>query len=474
MNKTVLKNIKFILLFGFGVFAFLIPFSLPIPGMEENNILISHFSNLVEMYLHDPFVYFTLFVQILIIISAFVGLYRRITKFDFKNEFINDLCGTTYPVIIMKIIGAIFFLLIGLNSLGITINIPTTNSFMLFINDVYQKIINPDTGGTTYNLVLALFLTFFAGNVLLPFLTEFGAVEFIGNLASRLMHKLFDIPGYSAIDAVASFVGDGTIGILVTDRQYQRGYYTQRQAGIIATSFSIVGIAFATLVANELGFSNHFGIFYGTILLVTVVLAFVLSRINFFKFKDTYYDEDNKKPADHNVSFKQAYQIGVDVCDHANVKQIFLTACKQITTTYIVFVPTIMCVGTIGLMIATYTDIFNIISMPFAPILQFLGFGESSQAMAPGLFVGFADMYLPTLFVSDVGASVSSAGKFFIGVLSFCQLVFLSETGMILLNTKIGFKFWDLIKLFVIRTVLSIPIILLVTYLLSWVGIVSF
>lgn len=476
MNKKVFNNIKFIVLLIVGVFVFLVPFSLPFPGFEEKTILISHFSALVKDYFLTPFIYITLVVQVFIVLSALVGLYRRITKKDLKYPFLNELCGMTYPMIITKIVGAIFFTLVALKQLGIDFSHnPTMGSQLsIFIGNVYNAIINPDTGGTTFDLVLSLFLTFFAGNLLLPFLTDFGAVEFVGNLASRVMHKLFGIPGYSAIDAVASFVGDGTIGILVTDRQYQRGYYTQRQAGIIATSFSIVGIAFATLVANTLGFSNYFGIFYGTIILVTIVLAMVLSHFNFFNFKDTYYNEDNKKVEDSNVNFKQAYEIGVEVCAKANIKTIIVTAFKQIITTFIIFVPTIMCVGTLGLMLSTYTPVFTWISTPFIPILQFLGFGSSAEAMAPGLFVGLADMYLPTLFVSDPALTISSAAKFFIGVLSFCQLVFLSETGMVLLNTKIGFKFKDILKLFAIRTLLSIPIILLVTYILSFFGIVSF
>lgn len=473
MNKEILNKIKFFSLLAFGIFAFLIPFSLPVPGLEKKTILISHFSSFILTNFKTQFIIFTIIVQFLILATVIIAIYKRCKKFTFKHKFLNDLTETGIPINLMKISGALFFLLIAFNELGFSINFEHLG-FLKQFKPVYEMIINPDTGGTTFGLVLSLFLTFFIGNALLPIITDFGAVEFIGNLVSKFMTKLFKIPGYSAIDAIASFVGDGTIGILVTDKQYQKGYYTQRQAGIIASSFSIVGIAFATLVAEQLNLANHFFIFYGTIILITLIIAFIFARVNFFHFKDTYYDENHVQPPAENATFSEALAKGINVCSHANVKEIILTACRQIVLTYIVFVPTIMCVGTIGLIIATYSDIFQIISLPFVNILEFFGFGESSQAMAPGLFIGFIDMYLPTLFVSDPGLVISSAAKFFIGVLSFSQLVFLSETGMIFLNTKIGFKFFDIVKLFLIRTILSIPILLVITYLLSYFSILSF
>lgn len=474
IKDTTKSKIKFITIFVLGIFAFLVPFSLPIPGLEEKTILISHFVNFIEQYCYNPLLILTILVQFIIIITAIIGIYRRITKFDFKFNFINEICQSSIPMILMKLIGSLFFLTLAFTQLGFVFNLPQTNNFNVMINTLYKVVTNPDTGGTTFSLVISLFLTFFIGNLLLPLLTDFGAVEFIGSLASKIMRSVFKVPGYSAIDAIASFVGDGTIGIIVTDHQYQRGYYTQREAGIIATSFSIVGIAFATLVAEKLGFANNFFIFYGTILLVTIIIAFIFARINFFNFSDKYYEHATRHPKDEKLSFHEAFLNGVEVCQHANIKNIMTNTAKQIITTYIIFVPTIMCVGTLGLILATYTDFFSIISLPFVSLLDFFGFGDSSSVMAPSLLVGFVDMYLPTLFVSDPGLSISSAAKFFIGVLSFCQLIFISETGMVFLNTKIGFKFVDLVKLFVIRTIISIPIILLITYGLSAIGIVSF
>lgn len=115
--------------------------------------------------------------------------------------------------------------------------------------------------------------------MLIPLLTSFGLVEFIGTLIAPYMRKLFRVPGYAAIDALASFVGDGTIGIVVTDQQYEKGYYTQKEAAIIATSFSLVGISFAIMMADLLRLSHIFGYFYGSIVVCTILTGVVISRL---------------------------------------------------------------------------------------------------------------------------------------------------------------------------------------------------
>jgi len=150
----------------------------------------------------------------------------------------------------------------------------------------------------------------------------------------------------------------------------------------------------------------------------------------------------------------------------------FKEACVDVINIYVGFLPIIMVVGTISLVIAENTPVFDVISYPFIYIYQFLGFGaEAAQAMAPASLAGFADMYLPALFVTGVE---SEAARFFISVLAFTQLVFMSETGMIFIKTEIGYNFLDIVKLFLFRTVLSLPIIYGITRLLVALNIISF
>lgn len=306
-------------------------------------------------------------------------------------------------------------------------------------------------------------------------LTHFGIVEFVGILLGTVVEKLFKVPGYSTIDAIASFVGDGTIGIVVTDNQYQRGYYNKREAYIIATSFSIVGIAFASAVAEELGFSHIFPIFYGSIALVTIILAFITARMPLKKFPPTYYDgvSPNKIeiPSDKTV-LQYAYESAIKQASDVKIIDALIESLKSIVNVYVGFLPVIMTVGTLALIVAEYTNFFSIISAPLVYFYTLIGFSkEVAVMMAPASLSGFADMYLPALFISE---SVSEASRFLIGVLSFTQLVFMSETGMVLVQSKIGMNLWDVVKVFIFRTALSLPILIIITKILSLMGIISF
>lgn len=301
-------------------------------------------------------------------------------------------------------------------------------------------------------------------------LTSFGLVEFVGTLIAPVMKKMFKVPGYAAIDALASFVGDGTIGIVVTDQQYQKGYYTQRQAVVIATSFSIVGISFAAVVADLLKFSHIFGYFYGTIVISTIIAGFIIARLPLKKFKDEYY-ENAVETEEGKISMKYALNLASKAAGKTSELEMIKDSFFKVLTIYITFIPVIMCAGTLGLLIAENTRFFNIISMPLLPILSMLGFSsEVSQAMAPAMIVGLSDMYLPALFIENCQSEVA---KFIVGTLSFAQLIFLSETGMILVNSKMGVSFLDVIKFFLLRTVITFPVIYGVAMLLVRFGVIA-
>jgi len=245
-----MNKLKFILLSVFGFIFFLMPFSIN----GESKIAISHIVYFVTGNMLEAFIGFTMICAWLVLIATVV-----FTFYTSKNEFINSVFKASPLNVALRVVGSFLYLMV-LNN--------------WFANYGFAgMILDGDTGGLMAGdggLLTTLYITFFVGIMALPLLTHFGIVEFIGILLGSIVEKLFKVPGYSTIDAIASFVGDGTIGIVVTDNQYQRGYYNRREAYIIATSFSIVGIAFASAVAEELGFGHIFPIFYGSIGFVTI------------------------------------------------------------------------------------------------------------------------------------------------------------------------------------------------------------
>ncbi len=455
-NKTG-ATINFVVLSILGFFLFLVPFKIPFTD-GESKIFISHFKDTITTYALEPFLLFTQICAVLVILFTIVFLF-----YTSKSEYFNKLFKASPINVVCRILGSVLYLIV-------------INGWFAG-NVIFDAILDPDTGGLMAGdggLLTTLYITFFIGILILPLLTHFGAVEYIGTICAPLVQKVFKVPGYSAVDAIASFVGDGTIGIVVTDTQYKRGYYSKREAYIIATSFSIVGIAFASAVAADLGLDAIFPIFYSTIAISVIIIAIITARLPLKKYPHEYYENQEPKqfPKPEGVTTNQhALNLAINQAGSVKLGKLLKETFTSILNIYVGFLPIIMLVGTIALVIAEKTAFFSIISAPLVPLYDALGFTrEVAEMMAPATIVGFADMYLPALFIKE---ATSEAARFFIGVLAFTQLVFMSETGMILLKSEIGLNFFDVVKVFLYRTVLSIPIVLGLTYLLSLVGVIA-
>jgi nucleoside recognition membrane protein YjiH len=119
--------------------------------------------------------------------------------------------------------------------------------------------------------------------------------------------------------------------------------------------------------------------------------------------------------------------------------------------------------GTLALIVAEFTPFFKIISVPVIFILKLLGIPDATSA-APAVLVGFTDMFLPSIMVS--GNDVSQITQFIIGALSITQLIYLTETGAVILKSDIPLNLKDLFVLFVVRTLISLPIITILAKLI--------
>ena len=118
-----------------------------------------------------------------------------------------------------------------------------------------------------------------------------------------------------------------------------------------------------------------------------------------------------------------------------------------------------MCLATLALVIAEYTTIFQVLGTPFIPILKLLQVPEAAAA-SQTLIVGFADMLLPSVLAANT--ITSEMTKFIIACVSVTQLVYMSEVGGLLLGSKIPVNLKDLILIFLERTLVTLPITVLI------------
>ncbi len=173
--------------------------------------------------------------------------------------------------------------------------------FIFIISTVFkigpEWIWSENTGGLLlYDLLPILFSVFIFAGMLLPLLLDFGLLEFAGSLLTKVMRPIFNLPGRSSIDCMASWLGDGTIGVLLTSKQYEEGYYSEREAAVIGTTFSAVSITFSLVVISQVKLAHMFVPFYLTVCLAGIIAAIIIPRIPpLSKKPDAYLNDGESK-----------------------------------------------------------------------------------------------------------------------------------------------------------------------------------
>ncbi|MER0101666.1 YjiH family protein [Corynebacterium sp. KPL2734] len=304
------------------------------------------------------------------------------------------------------------------------------------------------------------------GGTFLAFLIGFGLLEFVGVLMQPIMRPLWKTPGRSAIDAVASFVGSYSLGILVTDRVYQKGGYTGREAAVIATGFSTVSAAFMVIVAKQLDLMNIWGTYFVVTLVVTFLVTAITVRIPPLRtIPDEYcagVEPDPEKPVEGS-RFKNAWREAMLALQRApSLPQAIWDNLRDGVRMAAAIVPSIMSVGLIGLLLARFTPIFEWIGYlfyPFAWIVQLPEPELGGKAAA----MGIAEMFLPA---TAVAGSDSMVLKFVIGVVAVSAIIFFSALVPCILATKIPVKLSHLVIIWFERVALTIVIATPIAHLL--------
>lgn len=442
-SKFTLKdNLKFIIPSIIGVLLFMIP----IKYEGDVTIPIAIFSGMLVNFLGEYLVYI---ITGTMAISAILSLIATIVKPKFitNNKILSSLFTTTPLWLVSRVLGGIFGVLAAFQ-IG------------------PQMIISGDTGAFVLNdLLTVLFSIFLFAGLFLPLLLNFGLLEFFGSLLTKIMRPVFKLPGRSSIDCITSWLGDGTLGIMLTNKQYEDGFYTEREAATISTTFSAVSITFSLVVINTVGLGNIFVPFYLTVTFAGIVAAVIVPRIYpLSKKKDTYYNGKTNK-IDESIpegytSLSWGYEQAITKArKNSSIKEFFADGAKNVLDMWVGVLPVVMCMATIALIIATYTPLFKILGVPFIPILQLLQVPEAVQA-SQTLVVGFADMLLPSVVASTT--ITSEITRFIVAAVSVTQLVYMSEVGGVLLGSKIPVNIKELIIIFIERTLITLPVIVLI------------
>ncbi|RQX46817.1 YjiH family protein [Staphylococcus capitis] len=448
-SEIIKGRIKFITMSILGIILFLIPIPVVQDGQKQTTLPVAFLANCLKDLLGN--IMPILIVLIITISGVLTLLCSTIYKHKLNPQgLMYNAFNVKLGWLILRVLSVVFV-------------------WLTYLKVGPKMIYSEDTGGLVfYSLLPTLVAVFLFAALFLPLLMEYGLLELLGPVFRPVMRPLFTLPGRSTVDNLASFIGDGTVGVLITSRQYEEGYYSRREATVISTTFSVVSITFAIVIASTIKMQDQFFYFYITVIVSCLIAAMIMPRIWPLKnipdeyAKDVSEDARTEQLPEGKTALRHGYDMATEVGIKApGFKKFFISGFKTVVDMWFVILPVVMSIGTIATIIANYTPIFEVIGKPFVPLLELLQIPEASHA-SQTILIGFADMFLPSILIEGVKSDIT---RFVIGALSISQLIYLSEVGGVILGSKIPVSIGKLLMIFLIRTLITLPIIALLAHL---------
>ncbi|MDC8804018.1 YjiH family protein [Halomonas pacifica] len=311
-------------------------------------------------------------------------------------------------------------------------------------------------------LVIPVGLIVPIGAIFLALLISYGLLELIGVLVQPVMRPIWRTPGRSAIDAVASFVGSYSIGLLITNRVYQAGQYSAREAAIIATGFSTVSATFMIIVARTLDLMGVWNLYFWLTLLITFVVTAITVRLPPL----AGMSDDKRDGEPTSVPGKRlttAWRTGLAVAEQApGLHRSVALNFKEGLVMAISILPSIMSVGLAGLLVAKYTPLFAWLGWLFYPFVAVWGLADA-PALAQAAASGLAEMFLPALLMAEA----EFVARFAAGVVSVSAVLFFSASIPCILSTSIPLSVGRMLVIWFIRVALSLTLAIPTGYLVQ-------
>lgn len=438
----VAKVLKFAIPSLLGAALFLIP--MKING--EFVLGVSILCDIIQGWM-NPFV--DMLALILLGTSAIVPILAKIFKpgIIMNHKTMRSLFDVSYVIIAVRAVGFAYL--------------------VCYLFKVGPEFIWSDTtGAEAYNIVSTILTLMVGTSLLISLLTDFGIMDYAGILVRRFMRPLFTLPGRASLDCIASWVGSSLTGALLTSTQYKDGYYTKREACVIMTCFSTAAFSFIFILTRVCGLEAYFLPSVLTIYAAVIPCAILLPRVYpLSKQKDEYSKEqpEIREEIPQGMSKSRwALQCAVEKADEMTVKKFLVKGVQTIASVWFDVLPMVMFVAATGMIINEYTPVFKILTIPFVPLLNLMGFAEAEVA-APMLLTGFLDQFLP---VAMAGAITAIDTRFFVFCMAIAQIIYLSEIGVMMIRSKLDFNLGKIFLVFLERTLLSMPIIWIMTRLL--------
>ncbi|WIV13059.1 nucleoside recognition domain-containing protein [Proteiniborus sp. MB09-C3] len=309
------------------------------------------------------------------------------------------------------------------------------------------------------------------GGLVLPLLTSYGILELAGVMLEPIMRPVLKLPGKAAIDSLASIVGAAVVGIFLTTSLYHDNQYTDKEALSIASGFSLNSVGYCAFLVSYVGLSARFNSMFLIYLLIAYIIAAIIVRIPpICRHSDTYENgaiqteemrRENKKFT--KGQFRRGFVKAIEKADTSDnvVKDLIFGAFNGFMVV-VEIIPMMVVIG--GLMLAVYnfTPIIQIASRPLIPLISLVGVPEAALA-AESIFLGGIELFMPSIAVT--AGTANEAVRYFVVMVSMVQVLYITETMLPLISFGLPVKFWELIVIWLERTLIAIPLVAIAMHL---------
>ena len=475
--------LKFILFSAFGVFSFFI--NIPMPAYQINigawhwgavaaqsNVLCSHLTNFIKAAFYTGNFNFMPFV-----VWA-IGLYAVIDMIVLRPDkaWRDSRVATAFSV--FKLIGFVM-----LSFIIIDIYFGVHPSFMWWMFNEVEALGTSIANFVMARILVTICISIPCASLFLPFLVDYGLVDFVGVFVRLIMRPVFKLPGRAAIIMVTAFLGNFSAGHIAVNEQYKTGRMIERESVCIDTSLSTVSVGFLLALATNAGLINaqlwgrsYWNTYFWCAFVITLIVALIGVRLfPLSKIPDNYYPgaEPTPEPVIRDHLARSALYEALEIVEH---QQSLGKRIKYIMNETIKVLGTVSAgtafFGTFGVVLYTYTPVIEWIGHIFWPFFRIFGFtGQELSVACTGATISFVEVTVPALLVS-VG-QWSMRLRFMLAVLPVSSIIFLASFVPCVMGTEVPVKFGHLCIIWLERMILSILVTGLFAVILFPAGMVA-
>ena len=474
MEKSPAKHysattyLKFIIFSAFGVFAFFINFPLPEYQLlgaavaAQSTILVTHFVNVVKALL------WTGSFKAMPTVVWLIGVYSVLDLFVLRPDKFWHSGKVAATFAVFKIMGFVMLTFTVLNFyFGVEPGI---------LNWYFEPLSSLGNVSISFfimnKILISICISIPAASLFLPFLLDYGLVDFIGVIVRPIMRPLLHLPGRAAVIMVSAFLGNFSVGHIAINDQYKTGRMSEREAYVIGTSLSTVSVGFLMVLAQNTNMMGYWNLYFWTAFLITLLVAIIGVRIYPLRqVKDNYFPGVTPNP-------ERIYKSGLLKNSIIEALDIAKNAENPIKRIGFIMHETIGVLGTVasgtaffaaaGVVLYTYSPIFKWIGYIFYPFMRIAIPAEEAITASTGAAVSFLEVTIPALLVTT--GQWTLRVRYMLAVIPVTSIIFLASFVPCLMATEVPVKFGEICVIWIERMLLSIIITALFALILFPAG----